>query len=218
MASSPITDHFDRLVGLASAHYAVYPAGGDGPSGMVHRVRPTPGRPWTTLYTDGMSARALPDPDDGLPLPDRHVELVVGCPKGWFSDDDGGPVDMSGSDEGDWLVELVQWMMELPWRIDSPVYAGLVLPNGDPPEPYADSVPFCAALLAPVASLPEDAQDIEIEDGPTVRLLSLVLLDAAELSFAQTSGVEALYERLDAAGVFERVDPERESSVDVAEG
>jgi len=212
MSSSAITEHFDTHVGPASAHYAVYP----GPSGMVHRVRPTTTRPWTTLYTEGMSERALPAPDDGLPLDDAHVELVVGCPPGWFSDDGGGPVDTKNPDEGDWLVELVQWMMQLPWRIDFPIYAGMILPNGDPPEPYSDAVRFCAVLIAPVASLPADAQDIQ--DGErTIRLLSLVLLDAAELAFVQEHGVDALYERLDEAGVFERVQPERDSVVPVAE-
>lgn len=210
--SSPIVRHFDQHVGPAAAHYAVYP----GPSGMVHRVRPTAERPWTTVYTEGMSAKVQPGFEGEGPAPDPRVELVVGCPKGWFSDDDGGPVDMKNEDVGDWLIELIQWMMQLPWRIDYPVYAGAILPNGDPPEAYSESVRFCGALVAPVASLPTDAQDVG-EGEERVRLLSLVLLDAAELTFAQQHGVEALYEQLDAHGVFERVDPDRPSVVPAAD-
>lgn len=198
-----ITQHFDAHIGPASAHYAVYP----GPSGMIHRIRPTEERPWTTLYTDGMRARVLPEPDE---LDDTRVELVVACPKGWFADDDGGPVQTSGADEGDWLVELLQYVMQLPWNIDYPVFAGLVLPNGDPAEPYADGIRFCAMLIAPVASLDVDAQDVSTEEGD-VRLLSLVLLDEAELAYATAEGVEALYLRLDEHGVFEQVDPDRAS-------
>ena len=69
---------------------------------------------------------------------------------------------------------------------------------------------FSAMLIAPVASLPVDGQDVQTEDG-SVRLLSLVLLDADEFHYAQDHGVEALYQRLDAHHVYEKVDPDRPS-------
>ena len=201
--SEAVNQHLARHIGEAEAHYAVYP----GPSGFVHRIRPGSGRPWTTLYTEGMSARPLPDCDEGA----AYIELVVRCPEGWFRDDAGGPISQVGSDDGDWLVELMQWMMQLPWRMDLPLFAGAVLPNGEPAEPYAEGVRFCSMLIAPVLCLPVDAQ--EVRDGDkTVRLLSMVLLDGSELELAERDGIEALYEALDAAGVTELVDPERPSA------
>lgn len=203
--SSAITRHFDAHVGEAAAHYAVYP----GPSGLMHRVRPTEARPWTTLYTDGMRARELPESED---LDDTRVELVVGCSRGFFADDHGGPVDPAAEHPGEWLVELLQYVMLLPWRIDYPVYAGLIVPNGEPPEPYSEGLAFRGLLVAPVASLPTDAQEVDTDVG-RVRLLSLVLLRQDELDYVAEHGVDALYQRLDAHGVFEMVDPERGSVV-----
>lgn len=210
--SDVITAFFDEHVGEAGAHYAAYP----GPDLFVHRIHPTDARPWSTLYTVGASRRMLPDMDPDNPDDDPWIEIVVCTPPGWFHDEsgDGGPG--APADRGEWVVELLQWMAALPWTIDHPLYAGALVPNGEPVEPYADGGRFCGLLIGPVLTLGPDTQYIDMPDGRRVRLLSLVLLDEREIAFGVDHGVEALFEKLDAHGIFEKVDPDRPCALDPA--
>lgn len=195
-----LIEHLDTHIGPADAHYLVYP----GPIGAVHRIRPSADRPWTTIYTAGMSDRPLPSSDD------ERIELVVCCPAGWFADDHGGPVQTTRRDPGDWLIELVEWLMELPWRLDQPIGPGSLLLNGEPPEPWADATTACGVVLRAVNTLPSAAQQV-LGDGPPIQLLGLILLYADELGYADAHGVDALLARLDEHEIDERVDPERRS-------
>jgi hypothetical protein len=199
-----VTAHMDVQIGRADAHYLAY----SGSGGAVHRVRASADRPWTTLYTDGMRERALPNRQPEDP---SYVELVVRCPKGWFRDDEGGAVRLTGSDQGDWLVKLLQWTMQAPWRLDFDVYPGSILTNGDPPVPYAEVTRFCGVLFVPVLCVAEDAQFVQVGDH-RVQLLSLVLLDAAELKLADEHGIDALLEALDGLDVSDLVQPDRASA------
>lgn len=195
-----LIEHLDAHLRPADAHYLVYP----GPIGAVHRIRPSADRPWTTLYTEGMSDRPLPSSDD------ERIELIVCCPVGWFEDDQGGPVQTTRRDPGDWLIELVEWIMELPWRLDQPIGLGSLLLNGEPPVPWADPTTSCGVVVSAVKTLPDHARQV-LGDGPPIQLLGLILLYADELDYADEHGVDALLARLDEHGIDERVDLDRRS-------
>jgi hypothetical protein len=163
---------------------------------------PTQQRPFHTLVTCGMAERAMVpwEPDPAL----EYAELVLALPSDW-------PLQ---APEGGWPLKLLQDTAELPHRFQTWLHLAHTVPNGAPkPQPYARGCPFSGIVLAPPLLTPEGFDTLAVGDRQ-VRFLGVIPLYADEMDLKLEQGVEALFDRLDAAGVTEGLDVTRASVAD----
>ena len=169
----------------------------------VHVIEPTPGRPFFTLFTTGMSDLPMTVPDGAPASP--YAELMICLPPDW-------PVKSPMSDEGAyWPVRLLKAIARLPHEYRTWIGAWHSVPNGDPAVPYAPGTPFTGVVITPVLNCPDEARTITTSTGKEIALLALVPLHPAEIALKLTQGTEALIAALDRAGATDVLDPARPS-------
>ena len=197
-----VSDHVEAHIGPIERvlHEIVSP--------VVHvdvlHVLPSEERPWHTLVTCGMAAKPMQAPDPEL----AFAELTLALPPHWPMRDE------DWSDERHyWPVRQLKFLARLPHEYDTWLGEGHTIPNDDPPEPYAQGTQLCGAILAGPQLTP-DAFDTLARPEGTIRFLGVYPLHAAEMDLKLAMGADALYDRLDAAGVTELVDPARPSTVE----
>lgn len=168
----------------------------------VHIIRPTTDRPWHVLFTTGMSDLPMHVPQDAGS--EARAELMVALPADWkLSDDD------LQDERWYWPIRNLKMLARLPHEFETWLAVGHTIPNGDPPEPYADDVPFTCAMIAPPLLLPEEAQVVPLSNGESLRLLSVLWLHPGEVMWKLNKGSDALFDRLNAIEATELLDLER---------
>jgi Suppressor of fused protein (SUFU) len=168
----------------------------------VHLVPPQPGRPFVTLVTSGMSDRpmALP-PDCDAPA---VAELLLCLPADWPLE----PTDFK--DEANfWPIRLLKFLARLPHEYDTWLGFGHTVPNGDPPQPYADGTGLCCALIVPPTQFDSRLDQLALSDDKVIQFYAVVPLYREEMAFKLRHGSEELLRRFTAAGVCELLDPHR---------
>ena len=170
----------------------------------IHIVPPADERPWITLVTSGMSERAMNAPPE---LGDEvtRAELVMALPPDWPT----GQEAMQ-DERNHWPFRLLQMLAALPHEYDTWLWIGHTIPNGDPPEPYADSTGLCCAMLFPAETAGEDFVQMRTGDH-VVTFLGVFPLYEDEMRLKLEGGADELGRRLDEAGVTELLDPTRPS-------
>jgi hypothetical protein len=77
------------------------------------------------------------------------------------------------------------------------------------PEPLDSATEFTGIMLLKPATFPEGADQVETEDGRTIRYLALIPLLENEMNFRQEFGSDALEDKLIEAEVTELLNPQR---------
>lgn len=169
----------------------------------VHFVKAGDGRPCHVLVTSGMSDRPMTLPD-GIDAPE-YAELLICLPPDWkLSQEDF-------EDEANyWPVRWLKTLARLPHDYRTWLGAGHTVPNGDPPEPFADNTDLCGMLVLPPVRFGDDFPVLEA-GGKRVGFYALIPLHADEMEFKLEHGAGDLLDRFDAAGVDEVVDVARPS-------
>jgi len=199
-----ISDHLDRYFGVHDDAIVLHEMVSDLVHVDVHIVPPEGERSWTTLVTSGMAERPMTVPEG---LEDhRHAELVLALPADW-------PLDQASYvDEANyWPVRLLKQLARLPHEFETYLGYGHTIPNGDPPEPYAETTSLCCACILPPLLTPEGFERLETPDGRTIHFYALIPLHEDEMNLKLKKGADALMDRFDAAGVTELLDPRRPS-------
>jgi hypothetical protein len=168
----------------------------------VHHIPPNDACPHHVLFTTGMSALPMTVPD-GFEA-EQRVELVLALPAHW---------KVSKEDWADerwyWPIRQMKALARLPHEYNTWLWFGHTIPNGDPPEPYAEGVPFCCALIAPPLLMDSDAQTVEVPSGNRVRFLTAVWLHPGEVVMKLNKGADALFDRFDERGYDDMLDLDR---------
>lgn len=165
----------------------------------VHRIPPTDERPYCTLITTGMSDLPMTAPAE---LDDvQYAELMVNLPP-------DRPLDQEDfEDENNyWPVRLLKMLARFPHEYETWLGVGHTVPNGDPPEPYAEETQFCCALLLPPIDAAEEFQTCEVSPGKIVNFYAVIPLYREEIDFKLKRGLDPLLERFDRAGIGPVVD------------
>lgn len=170
----------------------------------VHWVPPSLERNFHTLVTSGMSERAMTTPARFYEM--RFAELVICLPPEWpLSQDD------FEDERHYWPIRWLKTLARLPHEFKTWLALGHTVPNGDPPQPFADNTKLCCNLLLPPISFGEFFPTLTVDAEKTIHFYSLVPLYREEMEFKLTSGLEPLLERFEKAGVGEVVDIRRKN-------
>ena len=190
-----VGEHVDRHLGpLEFVNHEII-------SPLVHIdllvVAPTEERPYRVVVTCGMAEREMQAPEDDL----RRAELFCLIPRDW-------PLEQDEDERYWWPLGLLRFLARLPHEYDTWLWTGHTVPNGDPPEPYAEGTGLCGAILLPAMGVPEDFARLE-----DIHFLLVMPLHADEMQLKLDRGSDALIDQLDAAGVDPVIDPARPSAV-----
>lgn len=175
----------------------------------IHVVEPTGARPWLTLVTSGMSERPMAAPEPDL----QFAELVIALPPDW-------PVEHReefASEANYWPLRLLQDLAILPHRYGTWLGVGHTVPNGDPPEPYAEGTALCGALLLLPVLTPAAFNKIVVGERE-ITFLGVYPLLAGEMQLKLDQGAQALVDRIDRADLTELLDPARPSVLNPPRG
>jgi hypothetical protein len=62
-----------------------------------------------------------------------------------------------------WPIRLLKGLGRLPHEYSTFLWYGHTIPNGDPPEPYAEGTNLCCALITPPVLAPDDFELLEFD-------------------------------------------------------
>jgi hypothetical protein len=157
----------------------------------VHALAPTKEHPFWLLATSGMSALPMNVPSG---MPDaaswRHAELCILMPPTWT------PSEQAFKDERVyWPVRLLKQLARIPHDYSTWLGLGHSIPNGDPAKPYAPGTHLAGAVLIPPI-LFGDALFV-VPGSPTMHILQVLPVTAAEMAFKLERGIDAMGQILD---------------------
>lgn len=181
----------------------------------IHVVNPTPERNCYTLITSGLSEAPMTVPDGLEPL--RFAELLIQLPPDWPLDELGRAAGKPSKSEAEeraaerwyWPVRWLKALARMPHEYDTWLGNGHTVPNGDPPEPYADDTKLCGMLVLPAMNVPDEFGTLEIGPDKVIHFYSLVPLYAEEMNLKLNKGVEAVVGLLDKHNVDIVINPKR---------
>jgi Suppressor of fused protein (SUFU) len=160
----------------------------------VHIIPPAAGRDHWTLFTTGMSALPMSVPEHIENAAEfEYAELMIKLPASWKVG--------SNEDRWFWPLKWLKRLARLPHEYQTWIGSLHTIPNGDPAKPFASGTKLCCWMLVPLLDVEEGDRRIELKDGRTVNIYSLLALHPEEVSLKLNKGAEALIEAMDAAGV-----------------
>ena len=172
----------------------------------IHVVPADELRPFHALATSGMSDRPMRIPKKLVGQVPAYAELLILLPQDW-------PLDQaSWSDERFyWPIRQLKVLARLPHEYATWLGIWHSVPNGDPPEPFADDTGFCATMLAPPVMFPDEFRTVRSDDGREIAILAVLPLLPDELAAKLGLRGDALLEGFDAHGITELFNPGRAS-------
>jgi len=204
-AAALVAAHFETHVGPV---ISVFHELGAEPDGDVHIdvqvIAPTDGVAHLTLFTSGMSDRAMTVPAGAEPL--RFAELVLKLPATWQLD-----AESLREERWAWPVRMLTTLARLPHDYATWLGYGHTVPNGDPPAPLAAGTTLCCALLLPPLDLPDGAEVVPGPDGTEIHLYAVHFLQPDEVAYKLEAGTDALIDAFERADLGDVLDPMRAS-------
>jgi hypothetical protein len=171
----------------------------------LYLVGPTKEVPYRTIVTSGMSERPMP----AAPAPEvRFAELFICLPPEWPTD-----IESLRDERHWWPYRLLKTLARFPHEHDTWLWREHTVPNGDPPEPHAESTAQCGAIVIPPILMPDGFAVLEREDGDAVHFFGILPLHADEMQLKLERDAGALYEAFERADVDLVIDPDRPSAV-----
>jgi suppressor of fused protein SUFU len=170
----------------------------------VHVIRPSVIRPYFTLMTSGMSDLDMHVPpgleDLGL------AEVCICLPGAW-------PLAIDDfrwrEPKFFWPIAVLKNAAKYPHIHQTWFSWGHTVGRTERPEPLDSETEFTGIMLLKPATFPEGADQVETEDGRTIRYLALIPLLENEMNFRQEFGSDALEDKLIEAEVTELLNPQR---------
>jgi hypothetical protein len=174
----------------------------------IHVVKPSPGRPFFTLLTSGMSDLDMTVPEGAEDL--ALAEVCLCLPEYW-------PLSMTTFGWRDrkyfWPIGILQLAARYPHVQRTWFGWGHSVPHSPPRDAIPEEARFTGMLFVRPQTFPEGADEVATADGRTIRYLGLIPLLAPELAFKEAFGLEKFEERLFGTEVTELLDPQRPSVI-----
>ena len=173
------------------------------PGIAIHRIPASVERPYLTLFTTGMSSRAMIAPVDNEETAKfRYAELFIQLPADWPLDLDS----LADPDRG-WPIRWLRFIGTYPHQsgewLGGPI---AIVANGELPKPFAPKTPFTSMLLVAERSLVS-------REGLTIQLYRLTPIFTEERDLEKREGMEALFKAFTKRNVPMVVDVNRTSAV-----
>lgn len=108
----------------------------------------------------------------------RYAELMVTLPASWPL----SPEALKNS-EYNWPIEWLKTLARMPHIYDTFLGWGHTIPNGDPPEPFANNTKMCCMLLLSQLIEPEKFYELKINNDKTIYFYDLFPIYKEEMDY-----------------------------------
>jgi hypothetical protein len=171
----------------------------------VHIRMPTYYRPYITLVTCGMSSKPMNAPYNFQKF--KFAELLICLPPEWDLSENA-----LSDEQGYWPIKCLRILALRPHAEDSWLWTDHIIPNGDPPKPYATDTKLCCALIAKPTLFPQGFASLELDETRLVHFLAVIPIYKEEMAVMQRRGREALRDKLSTANVSELLNIHRRNT------
>lgn len=195
---SDIETHIEKHLGAIANVYRSKEGGST--DLRIGHVLPTDTRPVHTLVTCGMSGRPMSVPKPDMPA---YMELMMTLPREWKLG-----AELPEDERWSWPVHLLAKLAGRAHEEGGWLGWGHLIPNGDPPQPYAHSTKQCASLIVPSLLVPTAFYELATPQK-TIVFYAVVPLYKEEYDLGRRSGTDALFTRLIDGDVNDVIDPNR---------
>ena len=168
----------------------------------IHVIRPTGQHPFMTLFTTGMSSRAMnvPAGQEAYSFGELVMHLPMHLPMTWLH-----PLDARSDDNASlWPVQVLRQAAYLPHVTDTWYGPCHTAAFADPPQPLGLNVPQTSVLLLADKLLP-----LQLGSGKSVKFFTVLPIYTEELDVVARLGVAELLDRFQKHLVTPLVEPER---------
>lgn len=169
----------------------------------VHHIKPTEDLPFHTLVTSGMSDCPINVPENYNLL---YLELCLHLPEYW-------KVDMESFKDKRWYwpVRMLKFAARFPHEYDTYLGYGHTISNGNPPEPFDESVDFYGLIVLPSVVLGEEFMTLKVNDDVQIQFMSVIPLCEEEMNLKLRKGSDALLDKFDKHDYIGVIDPDRKN-------
>jgi len=202
-----VTNHFAEHVGEPES--VLHEAISDLIHVDVHIIAPSNEHPYYTLFTTGMAERPMNAPEGAEAY--RYAELMIKLPEDWRFPigSEAEELPEAEAERYLWPIGAIKFLARFPHEFDTWLGEMHTVPNGDPPEPFADNTAMCCILLAPPLIESEGFGTVDVGDGRSVHVLQLIPLGPGETEYKLREGADALFELFERMRVSDVVEPGR---------
>lgn len=186
-----IEAHFEKHIGEIGIVYH------EMLSDLIHldvlHIPATSERPYQVLFTSGVSDEVMNVPPGAEKF--NRAELMIALPKDW-------PISMEAFEDevNYWPVRWLKDVGRLPHEYDTWVGWYHTIPNGEPPEPIANTQ-FTGVMLAPAYWLGKDFFQLKTKQSETITIYNMIPLYLQEMELKLEVGAEELENRMDACAI-----------------
>lgn len=171
----------------------------------IHHVPPAAGRDFHTLVTSGMSDLPMTVPEGCEEL--AFAELVALLPSKW-------PLSQEAfrDERNYWPIRTLKILARFPHEYGSWLGLDHTIPNGDPPQPYAEDTALCGVILTGPVSLRKEFFLLEAGENRKIQFLNVIPIHADEMQLKLDRGADSLYKRFEQSGVSDVIDAGRSTA------
>ncbi|MBE7440284.1 MAG: suppressor of fused domain protein [Spirochaetales bacterium] len=188
-----VEEHVSRVYGKVD--YVLHaPVSADDRHIDVHIILPRPGDPNYTLFTTGMSDRAMAAPD-GQPA---FAELMIRLPADWSP----LPIQELSADAPEyWPIHALKFLARFPEEYKTWIGHGHTIPNGDPPQPLVDGSAYTCMFVCDPPDADRGFGKVSLEDGRWIQIYAVLPITTPEMNLCIDRGENEMLAALSDAGV-----------------
>ncbi|WP_410983090.1 suppressor of fused domain protein [Bacillus cereus] len=166
----------------------------------IQVIPPSKERDFITFVTTGMSDLAMNDSEDSKGF--KYAELVLKLPTNW-------PISKNEMTNKDnyWPLKWLRMVAHIPHKYDGWLDEEVILPNGEPPMPFASNTALSCILI----SKSKEMRSFIDSENKIIKFYTLTPIYTEKRMIALQKGHEYLIERFDKFGISDVLDIKREN-------
>ncbi|MED1559351.1 suppressor of fused domain protein [Bacillus paramycoides] len=166
----------------------------------IQIILPSKEHDFITLVTTGMSDFAMDDSEDSKGF--KYAELVLKFPANW-------PISKTELTNKDnyWPLKWLRMAAHIPHKYDGWLEEGVILPNGEPPMPFASNTELSCILIGKS----KEVRSFMDSENRIINFYTLIPIYTEERIKSLQKGHEYLMGKFDKFGVLDVLDIKREN-------
>ncbi|PGZ95430.1 hypothetical protein COE51_20380 [Bacillus pseudomycoides] len=168
----------------------------------IHIIPPSKRNNFITLVTTGMSDYPMDNSEGANEF--KYAELIQKLPLDW---------PMNKNDLKDqsiyWPLGWLRRAAHIPHNYDGYLTAGVILPNGEPPQPFASNTKLSSILICKVQE--QGLEKVETQQGNIINFYTLLPIYEEERNLALEKGYKYLLNKMNEKGITDILDIKREN-------
>ncbi|MDT3429254.1 ankyrin repeat protein [Paenibacillus forsythiae] len=168
----------------------------------IHIIPPSKASNFITLVTTGMSDYPMDDSDEANEV--KYAELLLKLPSNWAIDKN----DMNDHNNY-WPLGWLRKTAHIPHIYDGWLAEGVILPNGEPPQPFASNTKLSCIMVCKARE--SGLEKLVNTQGKIINFYTLVPIYEEERILALEKGYKYLIKKMNEKGITDVLDTNREN-------